>query len=146
MWKYQIVFLLSSLEVLLLSKFGSERGISIDAAVVFVKKTSLLFRLALAILTLTSLALLKKIQKWFSSNSHFLDDNTVPTMDEMMSQMPSDFLSNELESEDTQNNQMDGNHLNPADFGHVYVLLSAFYPNFIGISWIKWFSWKYRSK
>lgn len=49
-------------------------------------------------------------------NGH--DDNSVPTMDEMMNQMPSDFLSNELESEDTQNNQMDGNHLNPADFGH----------------------------
>ena len=50
-------------------------------------------------------------------------------MDEMMNQMPSDFLSNELESEDTQVNQMDGNHLNPADFGHVYVLLSTFNPN-----------------
>ena len=54
-----------------------------------------------------------------------------------MNQMPSDFLSNELESEDTQNNQMDGNHLNPADFGQVYVLLFTFYPNFIGIFWIK---------
>ena len=64
---------------------------------------------------------------------YFSDENIVPTMDEMMGQMPSDFLSNELESEDTQNNQMDGNHLNPADFGHVYVLLSAYYPNFIGI-------------
>ena len=41
-------------------------------------------------------------------------------MDEMMNQMPSDFLSNELESEDDQSNQMDGNHLNPADFGQVY--------------------------
>ena len=57
-----------------------------------------------------------------------------------MNQMPSDFLSNELESEDTQNNQMDGNHLNPADFGQVYVLLFTFYPTFIGIFWIKLFS------
>ena len=58
----------------------------------------------------------------------------------MMNQMPSDFLSNELESEDDQSNQMDGNHLNPADFGQVYVLLSTFYPNFIGIFWTKLFS------
>ena len=48
----------------LLGKFGSERVISIDAAVVFVKKTSLLFRLAQVILTLTSLALLRKIQNY----------------------------------------------------------------------------------
>ena len=51
-YEVSLVSQCSLLEVLLTSKFGFERGEGkyFDAAVVFVKKTSLLFRLALAVL------------------------------------------------------------------------------------------------
>jgi len=44
-------------------------------------------------------------------------DGLVPTMDELMDNMPNEFLNNEIQRvQDSPNDEMDGNHLNPSDF------------------------------